>query len=92
MTFLILEKIFEYSDEESSNNNNNKADEKRKKIVGYLNLLANCIDNFIHGLAVASRYEGMLCSMSSKHMRNASLEKLSLYDTFLVFWPHSKWD
>ena len=54
LTFLILEKIFEYSDEESSHNNNN--DEKRKKIVGYLNLLANCIDNFIHGLAVASRY------------------------------------
>jgi len=54
LTFLILEKIFEYSDEESSHNNNN--DEKRKKIVGYLNLLANCIDNFIHGLAVASSF------------------------------------
>merc|ERR1719507_150912 len=56
LTFLILEKIFEYSDEESSNNNNNNGDEKRKKIVGYLNLLANCIDNFIHGLAVASSF------------------------------------
>ena len=71
LTFLILEKIFEYSDEESSHNNNN-GDEKRKKIVGYLNLLANCIDNFIHGLAVASRYERKFCSMSLKHMRNAS--------------------
>jgi len=55
LTFLILEKIFEYSDEESSHNNN-KGDEKRKKIIGYLNLLANCIDNFIHGLAVASSF------------------------------------
>ena len=55
LTFLILEKIFEYSDEENSENNNNKENEKKKKIIGYLNLLANCIDNFIHGLAVASR-------------------------------------
>merc|ERR1719167_1212804 len=29
---------------------------KKKKIIGYLNLLANCIDNFIHGLAVASSF------------------------------------
>jgi len=55
LTFLILEKIFEYSDDESSINNN-KGDEKKKKIIGYLNLLANCIDNFIHGLAVASSF------------------------------------
>ena len=55
LTFLILEKIFEYSDDETTINNN-KGDEKKKKIIGYLNLLANCIDNFIHGLAVASRY------------------------------------
>ena len=27
-----------------------------KKVIGYLNLLANCIDNFIHGLAVASSF------------------------------------
>jgi len=27
-----------------------------KKIVGYLNLLANCIDNFTHGLAVAGSF------------------------------------
>merc|ERR1712002_1302186 len=56
LTFLILEKIFEYSDEENSENNNNKENEKKKKIIGYLNLLANCIDNFIHGLAVASSF------------------------------------
>ena len=58
LTFLILEKIFEYSDEDNqeNNNNNSKNDAKRKKIIGYLNLLANCIDNFIHGLAVASSF------------------------------------
>jgi len=55
LTFLILEKIFEYSDDETTINNN-KGDEKKKKIIGYLNLLANCIDNFIHGLAVASSF------------------------------------
>jgi len=54
LTFLVLEKIFEFTDEDESENNN-KGDEK-KKIVGYLNLLANCIDNFIHGLAVASSF------------------------------------
>jgi len=56
LTFLILEKIFEYSDDEENNGNNNKGDVQKKKIVGYLNLLANCIDNFIHGLAVASSF------------------------------------
>jgi len=54
LTFLILEKIFEAS-EDSESQNNNKGDEK-KKIIGYLNLAANCIDNFIHGLAVASSF------------------------------------
>ena len=54
LTFLVLEKIFEFTDE-NEGDNNNKGDEKKKKIIGYLNLLANCIDNFIHGLAVASR-------------------------------------
>ena len=57
LTFLILEKIFEYSEDESAvNNNKGDVSEKKKKIIGYLNLMANCIDNFIHGLAVASRY------------------------------------
>lgn len=54
LTFLILEKIFEAS-EDNESQNNNKGDESKKKIIGYLNLAANCIDNFIHGLAVASR-------------------------------------
>ena len=47
LAFLIIEKIFELSSEEEKHS---------KKIVGYLNLLANCIDNFIHGLAVASSF------------------------------------
>jgi len=55
LTFLVLEKIFEFTDE-NGGDNNNKGDEKKKKIIGYLNLLANCIDNFIHGLAVASSF------------------------------------
>ena len=52
LAFLILEKIFEFTEEEKG-----KADKKRggKEILGYLNLLANCIDNFLHGLTVASR-------------------------------------
>lgn len=54
LTFLILEKIFEAT-EDGESQNNNKGDEK-KKIIGYLNLAANCIDNFIHGLAVASSF------------------------------------
>ena len=57
LTFLVLEKIFEYTEDEKEESNNNKkgGDLKQKKIIGYLNLLANCIDNFIHGLTVASR-------------------------------------
>lgn len=47
IVFLFIERIFE----------NTSDDEKQsKKIIGYLNLLANCIDNFIHGLAVASSF------------------------------------
>ena len=30
--------------------------ESGKKVMGYLNLLANCIDNFTHGLAVAGSF------------------------------------
>jgi len=58
LTFLVLEKIFEYTEDakEESNNNKKGGDLKKKKIIGYLNLLANCIDNFIHGLTVASSF------------------------------------
>lgn len=52
LTFLILEKVFESTDDAKENNNKTE----KKKILGYLNLLANCIDNFIHGLAVATSF------------------------------------
>lgn len=45
ISFLMIEKIFQMSEMSNS-----------RKIVGYLNLLANCIDNFVHGLAVASSF------------------------------------
>ena len=48
MVFLFIERIFETTAD--------KKKQSSKKIVGYLNLLANCIDNFIHGLAVASSF------------------------------------
>ena len=41
----------------SSEVEENEADSMTgKKIIGYLNLLANCIDNFTHGLAVAGSF------------------------------------
>jgi len=55
LTFLILEKIFEFTDEDEEKNNN-KLEVGKKRMLGYLNLAANCIDNFIHGLAVASSF------------------------------------
>ena len=48
IAFLCIEKVF--------NQSFNNQGKKSKKITGYLNLLANCIDNFIHGLAVASSF------------------------------------
>jgi len=56
LAFLVLEKVFEFTDENPASNNNKESTTKNKKIVGYLNLLANCIDNFMHGLAVASSF------------------------------------
>lgn len=55
LSFLVIEKIFEFTDDDELVNNN-KGEDKKKKIVGYLNLLANCVDNFVHGLAVASSF------------------------------------
>lgn len=39
-----------------ANNKEKKAREQPKKVAGYLNLLANSIDNFTHGLAVAGSF------------------------------------
>lgn len=38
------------------NNNNNNHHNQTKKVAGYLNLMANSIDNFTHGLAVAGSF------------------------------------
>jgi len=52
LAFLIIEKIFQLTEDSKSE------EEKKgsKKILGYLNLAANCIDNFLHGLTVASSF------------------------------------
>lgn len=47
LTFLALERAFQATEDSSEGSGQNK------KVVGYLNLLANCVDNFLHGLAVA---------------------------------------
>lgn len=55
LAFLLIEKIFQFTEEDESE----KPDEKKKGkklILGYLNLAANCIDNFLHGLTVASSF------------------------------------
>ena len=44
------------SDEDTNNDNTNQQEDRAKPIVGYLNLLANGIDNFVHGLAVAASF------------------------------------
>ncbi|XP_006057425.1 zinc transporter ZIP13 isoform X3 [Bubalus kerabau] len=46
LTFLVLEKLFLDS----------KGKEETSQVSGYLNLLANTIDNFTHGLAVAASF------------------------------------
>merc|ERR1711875_91888 len=53
LTFLVLEKVLEISNPES---NDELREKENKKIVGYLNLLANCTDNLLHGLAVGTSF------------------------------------
>jgi len=53
LTFLILEKVLELSNPET---NPELREKENKKIVGYLNLLANCTDNLLHGLAVGTSF------------------------------------
>jgi len=53
LTFLVLEKILELSNPET---NPDLREKENKKIVGYLNLLANCTDNLLHGLAVGTSF------------------------------------
>jgi len=51
--FLFLEKLLEISNPETEESQKKK---DNKKILGYLNLLANCTDNLLHGLAVGSSF------------------------------------
>ena len=48
IAFSCIERVF--------NQSFNNEEKESRKITGYLNLSANCIDNFIHGLAVASSF------------------------------------
>lgn len=54
LVFTIVEKVLETSSEESADVN--KGNGNKKSASGYLNLAANCIDNFNHGLAVGSAF------------------------------------
>ncbi|XP_059469522.1 zinc transporter ZIP13-like [Neocloeon triangulifer] len=42
--------------EVNKHKNNNKPPEKRVQVSGYLNLMANSIDNFMHGLAIGGGF------------------------------------
>jgi len=53
LTFLVLEKLLELSNPET---NPELREKENKKIVGYLNLFANCTDNLLHGLAVGTSF------------------------------------
>merc|ERR1711970_1615116 len=53
LAFLVLAKVLEMSNPET---NEEVREKENKKIVGYLNLLANCTDNLLHGLAVGSSF------------------------------------
>ena len=53
LTFLLLEKVLEFSNPET---NPGLREASNRKIVGYLNLLANCMDNLLHGLAVGTSF------------------------------------
>ena len=62
LTFVVLEKILELSNPET---NPELREASNKKIVGYLNLLANCTDNLLHGLAVGKLLEMNIDTSSS---------------------------
>ena len=52
LTFVIVEMMFSIDRDLS----NSQTDEKTIQVSGYLNLIANCIDNFSHGLAVGGAF------------------------------------
>ncbi|XP_061614916.1 zinc transporter ZIP13 isoform X3 [Phyllopteryx taeniolatus] len=55
LAFLLLEKIFSYQDGDEDSPSHSDLN-FNCTTRGYLNLLANCIDNFTHGLAVAGSF------------------------------------
>ncbi|CAL4121798.1 unnamed protein product, partial [Meganyctiphanes norvegica] len=55
--FIVVEMIANSGGDQHNAHNNNVLQEKGKKqVTGYLNLIANGIDNFAHGLAVAGSF------------------------------------
>jgi zinc transporter ZupT len=48
LTFVLVEKIAKSIQNDSSTSG--------KQVIGYLNLIANCTDNFTHGLAISASY------------------------------------
>ncbi|CAG0914594.1 unnamed protein product [Notodromas monacha] len=65
LSFLLIEKIIAETEllrEDDSGKGHNGKKPRSKAIIGYLNLAANAIDNFSHGLAVGG---GFLCSRRS---------------------------
>ncbi|XP_023327109.1 zinc transporter ZIP13 [Eurytemora carolleeae] len=53
LVFLFLEKLLEISNPETDES---RKKEENKKVLGYLNLMANCTDNLLHGLAVGTSF------------------------------------
>uniref|UniRef100_A0A8C2XZK2 Zinc transporter ZIP13 n=1 Tax=Capra hircus TaxID=9925 RepID=A0A8C2XZK2_CAPHI len=57
LTFLVLEKLFlDRKGKEENSQVSPKLQSLHRSVSGYLNLLANTIDNFTHGLAVAASF------------------------------------
>ena len=56
LMFMGVEKIAKFFEELSSKSDIKSQKYFKKDVSGYLNLLANCTDNFTHGLAIAASY------------------------------------
>lgn len=56
LSFMGVEKIAKFCEDSSSKYDIKSQKYLNKDVSGYLNLLANCTDNFTHGLAIAASY------------------------------------
>ena len=57
VVFFVIEKIMKHTEQgQEKPKDGSGRDRNVSKITGYLNLLANCIDNFAHGLTIAASY------------------------------------